>query len=61
MGTRLGWRLTIFGVCDVDGVEDKKLTPFLGQKPQKEGIAIEMPEPVSKEAKVWGSDDNDNT
>ncbi len=46
-----GW--TIFGVCDVDGVEDEKLTPFLAislirLKQQKEGVVVEMPEPGSK-------------
>ena len=59
-----GW--TIYGVCDVEGVEDEKLTPFLAillirQKQQKEGIVIEMPAPSSNEEKVWGSDNYDNT
>ncbi len=59
-----GW--TIFGVYGVDGVENEKLTPFsaislISQKPQKEGIVIEMTEPGSEEEKVWGSDDYDNT
>ncbi len=59
-----GW--TIYGVCNVDGVEDKKLTPLLAillirQTQQKEGIVIEMPGPGSNEEKVWGSDDYDNT
>ncbi len=58
-----GW--TIYGVCDVDGVDDEKLTPFLAisliwLKKQKEGIVIEMPVPGSKEEKVWGSDDYDD-
>ncbi len=40
-----GW--TIFGVYDVDGVEDEKRTPFLvialiWLKQQKEGIVVEM-------------------
>ncbi len=59
-----GW--TIFGVWDVDGVKDKKLTPFLAisliwLKQQKEGIVVKMPEPGSEEEKVWGSDDYDST
>ncbi len=54
-----GW--TIFGVCDADGVEDEKLTPFLSislirLKQQKEGAVVEMPEPGSKEEKVWDYD-----
>ncbi len=58
-----GW--TIYGVCNVDRVKDKKLT-FLAillirQKQQKEGIVIEMPDPGSNEEKVWGSDDYHNT
>ena len=59
-GRNGGW--TIYGVCDVDGVEDEKLTPFLAislirLKKQREGIVVEMPEPGSNEEKVWGSDD----
>ncbi len=59
-----GW--TIFGVCNVDGVEDEKLTHLLAislirQKLQKEGIVIEMPEPSSEEEKVLGSDEYENT
>ncbi len=59
-----GW--TIYGVCNVDGVEDEKFTPFLSillirEKQQKEGIVIEMPAPGSNEEKVWGSDGYDNT
>ncbi len=59
-----GW--TIYGVCNVDGVEDEKLTPFLTisfiqLKLQKKEIVVEMPDPGSKEEKVWGSDDYDNT
>ncbi len=58
-----GW--IIFGVCDVDGVDDEKITPFLAiplirLKQQKEGVVVEMPEPGSKEEKVWGSNDYDN-
>ncbi len=41
-----GW--TIYGVCNVDRLEDEKRTPFLAillirQKQQKEGIVTEMP------------------
>ncbi len=59
-----GW--TIYGDCNVDGVEDKKCAPFLAillirQKQQKKGIVIEMPEPGSNKEKVWGSDNYDNT
>ncbi len=55
-----GW--TIYGVCNVEGVEDENLTPFLAilliwQKQQKEGIVIEMPAPGSDKEKVWGSDE----
>ncbi len=55
-----GW--TIYGVCNVEGVEDKKLTPFLEisliqQKQQQEAIVKEMPAPGSDEENVWGSDD----
>ncbi len=58
-----GW--TIFGVCDVVGVDDEKLTPSIAislirMKQQKEGIVVEMPEPGSEEKKVWGSDDYNN-
>ncbi len=58
-----GW--AIFGVYDIEGVEDEKLTPFLAisfiwLKHQREGIIVEMPEPSSKEEKVWDSDDFDN-
>ncbi len=58
-----GW--TIFGVCDVEGVEYEQLTPFIAislirLKQQKEGIVIEMPEPGSKEEKVWGCDGYNN-
>ncbi len=40
-----GW--TIFGVCDVEGVEDEQLTPIFAisliwLKQQKEGIVVEM-------------------
>ncbi len=57
-----GW--TIYGVCNVEGVEDEKLTPFLAilliqQKQEKEGIIIEMPAPGSDEKKVWGNDEYD--
>ncbi len=55
---------TIFGVCDVEGVEDEKLTPCLAilltwLKNQSEGIIVEMPKPGSEEEKVCGSDDCD--
>ncbi len=58
-----GWKN--FGVCNVEGVEDEKLTPFLAilyirLKQQTEGILVDMPEPSSEEEKVWGSDDYDN-
>ncbi len=58
-----GW--TIYRVCDVDGVEDEKLTPFLAilliwLKQQREGIVVEMPVPGSNEEKVWGSNDYDD-
>ncbi len=58
-----GW--TIFGVCDIDGVEDKKLTPILAislirLKRQKKGAVVQMSHPGSKEEKVWGSDEYDN-
>ncbi len=50
MGTKKGWRLDYFGVCDVQEVEDEKLTPLLAilsiqLKQQEEGVAVEMPEP----------------
>ncbi len=59
-----GW--TTYGVCNVEGEEDEKLTPFLAillirKKQQKEGIVIEMPERGSNEEKVWGSDNYNNT
>ncbi len=44
-----GW--TIFSVCDVKGVNDKKLAEKLS-----EGIIVEMPEPDSKRG---GSNDCD--
>ncbi len=58
-----GW--TTFGVCDVDGVEDEKLTPFFAislicLKQQREGVVVEMPESGSEEEKVWGNDDYNN-
>ncbi len=58
-----GW--TIFGDCGIEGVEDEQLTPFLSKsfiwmKQQKEGVSVEMPEPGSKEEKVWGSDNYDS-
>ncbi len=57
MDTRSGWRLGWFGDCDVEGVKDEQLTPFLAisliqMKQQKEGIVVEMPEPGSKQEKV---------
>ncbi len=44
------------------GLKMKNLLLFLQisldqLKQQKEGIVVEMPEPGSKEEKVWGSDD----
>ncbi len=56
-----GWN--IYGVCDVEGVEDAKLSPFLAlssiqQKQQREGILVKKSEPCSKEEKLCGSDDN---
>ncbi len=50
-----GW--TIFGVCDIEGVEDEKLTPFFAMlliwlKQQKEGIVVEIPESGSEEENV---------
>ncbi len=57
-----GW--TIFGVCDVDRVEDERLFPFwatlIWLKQQKEEVVVEMTEPGSEEEKVWGSDDYDD-
>ncbi len=57
-GRDVGW--TIFGVCDIEGVKDEKLTPFLAisllwLKQHSEGVLFEMPEPGNKEEKVWGS------
>ncbi len=59
-GTDGGW--TIFGMCDVEGIEDENLPLFLAvlliwQKQQKEGMMIEMSESGSKDEKIWGSFD----
>ncbi len=56
---------TIFGVCDMMVDKDEKLAPFLAilliqLKQQKEGFVVGIPEPGSKEEKVWGSDNYDN-
>ncbi len=45
-----GW--IIFSACNVDSVDDEKLTPFLAtslicEKQQKQGIVVEIPELVS--------------
>ncbi len=58
-----GW--TIFWVCDVEGVEDEKLNPFVAillvsLTQQKAGVVVEMPEHGSNEEKVWGSDDHNH-
>ncbi len=50
----------IFGVSDVETVEDKKPTPFsaillIWLKKQSNRIVVDMPEPGSDEEKVRGS------
>ncbi len=53
---------TIFGVCDLERIEDKKLTPILAVqliplKQKGERIVVEMSELVSEKEKVLGGDD----